>query len=154
MTIAPIVRVAAAVAAAAALSTTAAANAPAGRYTAGGGTVYDSKTKLTWQQTAPTTTYSWADAKTYCASAAVRTALGGTGWRLPTIKELQSLVDYSQTAAPFIDSQFFPGTPASYFWSATPAADYPTYAWNLNFNNGSPSLNNAATTVIDVRCVR
>ena len=32
-----------------------------------------------------------ADAKTECANA----NLGGTGWRLPTLKELQSLVDYS-----------------------------------------------------------
>ena len=36
------------------------ANAPAGRYTTpASGTVYDTKTKLTWQQAVPTTTYTW-----------------------------------------------------------------------------------------------
>jgi len=35
--------------------------------------------------------------------------LGGTGWRLPTLKELQSLVDYSQTISPRIDSTAISG---------------------------------------------
>jgi hypothetical protein len=60
------------------------ANAPAGRYTIAEGTVYDTKTMLTWQQTIPTRQYYWADAKTYCGSATVSSALGGSGWRLPT----------------------------------------------------------------------
>jgi hypothetical protein len=83
-----------------ALPTSADASAPAGRYVVtnggtGNGTVYDTKTKLTWQQTVSSTTYTWADAKTYCAG--VGTSLGGTGWRLPTLKELQTIVDYSQS---------------------------------------------------------
>ena len=63
------------------------ANAPAGRYTTSSGTVYDTKTKLTWQQAVAPGTYAWAGAKAYCAGL----NLGGTGWRLPTIKELQTI---------------------------------------------------------------
>jgi hypothetical protein len=55
-------------------------------YTAAGGTVYDAKTKLTWQQTVSSSMYTWADAKTYCAG--VGTSLGGTGWRLPREQEM------------------------------------------------------------------
>src|ERR1700690_1382575 len=74
-----------------------AATAPAGRYTyPATGTVYDTKTKLTWQQTAQSAPrpYAGAAAKTYCAG--VGATLGGTGWRLPTVKELQTIVGESR----------------------------------------------------------
>jgi hypothetical protein len=154
MTIARIARIGAAVATAALLSTSAAANAPAGRYMASGGTVYDVKTKLTWQQTVSTTKgYTWADAKTYCSSAAVSSALGGTGWRLPTVKELQSLVDDSQTTGPTIDSQFFSGTPSNVFWSSTPSASASSSAWSVYFSNGVTNAIGVGSTYA-VRCVR
>src|SRR5664279_4073220 len=78
-----------------ALTSAAGADAPAGRYTVTSGTVYDSKTKLTWQQVVPATGYIWAAAKTYCVG--VGASLGGTGWRLPTRNELLTIVDYSRT---------------------------------------------------------
>jgi Protein of unknown function (DUF1566) len=127
------------------------ANAPAGRYTANGGTVYDVKTKLTWQQPAPTATYSWANAKTYCASAAVSSALGGSGWRLPTIKELQTLVDYSQTTPPAIDQSYFSGTQTTDYWSSSSLAGGPSSSvWVVSFYDGSTNSGSGGF----VRCVR
>src|SRR5262245_59198244 len=69
-----------------------AADAPAARYNAsmGKGTVYDTKTTLTWQQ-APTAAADWKSASSSCTMPAP--TLPGTGWRLPTMKELQTLVD-------------------------------------------------------------
>lgn len=138
------------------LPTSADANAPAGQYvvTAGGtgnGTVYDTKSKLTWQQTASSATYSWAAAKTYCAG--VGASLGGTGWRLPTLKELQSLVDYSQSTAPMIDPNAFPSTPSAVFWSSSPVAGSPSGAWGVSFNNGN-TFNGVVSYTYNVRCVR
>src|SRR5438128_5669991 len=78
------------------------ANAPAGRYTIANGTVYDTKTKLTWQQAIVAPPSSWSDAASYCASL----ALDGTGWRLPSAKELQTIVDESQRS-PAIDPTAF-----------------------------------------------
>jgi hypothetical protein len=123
----------------------------AGRYTMTGGTVHDTKTKLTWQQPVPTTTYAWADAKTYCASTAVSSALGGAGWRLPTYKELLTIVDSSQSSGPMIDRNAFPGTPSSDFWSATPLAGLPSSAWRVDFDYGSTDTNDVPGYV---RCVR
>jgi hypothetical protein len=141
------------------LPTSAGANAPAGQYvvTAGGtgnGTVYDTKSKLTWQQTVSSTTYyTWADAKTYCAG--VGASLGGTGWRLPTLKELQSLVDYSQSTAPMIDPNAFPSTPATSFWSASRLAGSPSNAWSVNFSGGGSGYGDVGCGYCDrVRCVR
>jgi hypothetical protein len=140
------------------LPTPANATAPGGRYvvTNGGtsnGTVYDTKTKLTWQQTISSTSKSsnYA-AKEYCAE--VGSGLGGTGWRPPTLKELQSLVDYSWPAPPRIDSTAFPGTPSEsslgWFLSASPVAGDSSYAWGVNFNDGGIRVG----TYGYVRCVR
>jgi hypothetical protein len=134
------------------LSPSADADAPAGRYTTAGGTVYDTKTKLTWQQLVPTTTYAWADAKTYCASPAVSTALGGSGWRLPTYKELLTIVDYSQSG-PAIDPIAFPGTPSDWFWSSTPYASSSGSAWRVDFSDGSARHYGVGISY-RVRCVR
>jgi formylglycine-generating enzyme required for sulfatase activity len=130
------------------LSTSAKATAPAGRYTTTGGTVFDTKTKLTWQQTAPAATYTWAAATTYCQSL----SLAGTGWRLPTSKELQTIVDYSQSN-PSIDPTAFPATPATYFWSSSPLAGSPSSAWFVYFSSGITGFFDV-TSSTDVRCVR
>jgi Protein of unknown function (DUF1566) len=129
-----------------------AATAPAGRYTyPAAGTVYDTKTKLTWQQTAPSAAYAWADAKTYCAG--VGATLGGTGWRLPTMKELQTIVDESRSN-PSIDPTAFPGAPAAIFWSSSPVAGSPSYAWSVYFYVGNTDYGWATAHTLDVRCVR
>jgi hypothetical protein len=138
------------------LPTSASANAPAGQYVVtasgtGNGTVYDTKSKLTWQQTVSSATYSWVAAKTYCAG--VGASLGGTGWRLPTIKELQSIVDLTQTAAPFIDPNAFPSTPENSFWSSSPVAGSPSIAWDVNFNIGYTNYGGVSSSN-NVRCVR
>jgi len=140
--------------------TSADANAPAGRYvvTAGGtghGTVQDTKTGLIWQQTVTSTsaTYNWAGAKTYCASTAVSTSLGGTGWRLPTLKELQTIVDYTQATSPIIDSTAFPSTIAVGFWSSSPLAGSSSVAWFVYFYNGN-TINLGVSNPLNVRCVR
>lgn len=140
------------------LPTLADAAAPAGRYvvTAGGtnkGTVYDTKTKLTWQQ-AVQSNYTWADAKTtYCPG--VGSTLGGSGWRLPTLKELYTIIDFSMSDSPRIDASAFPGMPTdapAYFWSASPVSGELDGAWGLYISGivGNFSVDNTAY----VRCVR
>ena len=134
------------------------AAAPAGHYVVtagsgtGNGTVYDTKSKLTWQQTVSSTAYTWADAKTYCAG--VGASLGGTGWRVPTIKELWSIVDLSQTAAPMIDPNAFPSTPSEDFWSSSPLAGSSSLAWGVYFFDGSTFYVDVSFNNSLVRCVR
>jgi hypothetical protein len=131
------------------------ADAPPGRYTGSGGTVVDSLTHLTWQQMVAATggddgagRSTWANAKSTCAS------LGG-GYRLPTAKELFTLVDFSKTN-PAIDTSTgaFPGTPSEAFWTATPlAGSPPTSAWFISFDDGYAG-NVVMTQPNRVRCVR
>jgi hypothetical protein len=129
--------------------------APAGQYTytAGGVTVVDAKTGLTWQRTVPTA-MTQLEAKTYCKSDAVATSLSGVGWRLPTTKELQTLVDYSADAAPMIDRSAFPLTPPNPFWSSSPVATTVlANVWATTFANGFTFITDP-TNVQYVRCVR
>jgi hypothetical protein len=147
-----------------AFSRLAGANAPTGRYTASGGTVYDTKTKLTWQQTSPSAMYALQGgaAATYCAG--LSATLGGSGWRVPTVKELLTIMDYSQltngmTMPPAVawDSVFQftgGGVPPLYYWSSTASAQNPlTAAWAVNFMNSAISPN-PISSANAVRCVR
>lgn len=61
---------------------------------------------------------------------------GATDWRLPTIQELLTLVDYSRYA-PAIDTGAFPDTQSDWYWTSTsPAAGSPSCAWIVDFDDG------------------
>ncbi len=128
------------------------ASAPAGRYTISNGTVYDTKTKLTWQQTISTTPYTWSDAQSYCTPL----NLDGTAWRVPSLKELMTLVDFSVppgSGTATVDATAFPNTPADGFWSSTPVAENSSVAWIVDFSYGRMDYR-AVGANNDVRCVR
>ena len=124
------------------------ANAPAGRYTVQNGTVLDTKTNLTWQQAMAPSMQTWSLAQSYCAGL----SLSGTGWRAPSIKELETIVDESLTN-PAIDPTAFPGTPAAFFWTSSLFAGDPSKAWSVRFTSGS-SYFGAGSSMSYVRCVR
>ena len=124
------------------------ADAPAGRFTVQSGTVYDTVTKLTWQQGLDPNSYTWAQAGTYCAGR-------GSGWRVPTVGELQTIVDETRGGGIAIDRTAFPNTPATWFWTSTTVVGQPNYAWYVDFNSGLTTFrpDNKPTTN-RVRCVR
>jgi hypothetical protein len=130
------------------------AAAPAGRYTApASGVVHDTKTGLDWQQGTSATKYIYADALSYCSANSA--GLPGTGWRLPSTKELLTLVDDRAPVAPAIDTAAFPATQQSEYWSATtytPSPRTPS-AWTVSFSDGSMD-SSAMTSTYYVRCVR
>jgi hypothetical protein len=111
-----------------------------------GGLVRDTLTQLVWQQQASNSTMDWASAQTYCLSA-------GVGFRLPTVKELASLVDLTLNTGPTIDRAAFPGTPAEGFWTSSPYAGVSGRAWYVHFNFGNLNHNDVGSTN-GVRCVR
>lgn len=115
-------------------------------YTTTTDTVLDALTGLLWQRIPPTTTYTWADARTYCDSL----TLGGTSdWRLPTRIELVSIAAY-KSPPPAIQTGPFPGTPQAPFWTASPRGA--SAAWFVVFTTGASNF--ALTTqAMNVRCV-
>lgn len=125
-----------------------------GSYTDNGdGTVTDKVTGLMWQQTVPTTVIgTWSSAVAYCPTL----TLGGhADWRLPSIAELSSIVDYGVASpGPTINSAVFPGAEAGGYWSSTRVANS-AYAlvWLVLFDKGEVGANYATTTA-SLRCVR
>ena len=112
------------------------------------GTIYDGRTGLTWQQAVDAGSYTHSQATAYCENL----NLNGGGWRLPRLKELQTIVDYSR-ADPAIDPTAFPATPSGYFWTSSPAAGSATLKWIVSFINGSTNRI-SSTGTFRVRCVR
>ena len=126
------------------------ASAPTGRYTIANGTVYDSKTKLTWQQAVSSSLYAQAGAASYCSTL----ALNADAWRLPTMKELVTIVDFSGAPlAMAFDATAFPGTPTSAaFWTSTPYAGATGNTWLVSFSDGTTS-HDVASNTYNARCV-
>ena len=112
----------------------------------GDNVVVDINTNLMWQQTISSSTYDWSDAGSYCSGL---TYAGYDDWRLPTPKELFTIVDNSRYN-PAIDTTYFPNTPSSYFWSSSTNNNN---AWYVYFDDG-PVGYSLKTNNGYVRCVR
>jgi hypothetical protein len=73
---------------------------------------------------------------------------GHTDWRIPNVKELQSIVDY-QNPNPSVEAAFNTNcstectvttcscTQTNFYWSSTTNADVPSAAWPVGFGNGA-----------------
>jgi hypothetical protein len=127
------------------------------------GTVTDNNTGLTWQRQDVADTHNWYEATgtydaTYNAtsySVCGSLPLGGyTDWRLPSKKELITIIDYSISyPEPTINNTYFPNTSLSPYWSSTPVASYTSIAWTVGFAYGWVSSDNKYQDHY-VRCVR
>ncbi len=112
-------------------------------------TARDLRTGLTWQRgTAPAPLGLFA-ARDYCAELDLA---GEQGFRLPTMPELETLVDET-TRAPAIDADVFAGTPSVPFWTGSAWAGSAELAWYVSFDYGA-ALYDLGTTPNAVRCVR
>ena len=118
------------------------------------GTVTDNLTGLIWLQDADCFgSKTWQEA----LDAVTALALGSVacqnypaqlnlGWRLPNVKELQSLIDYSQSwpalpvGHPFIDVHY------DWYWSSSSYVPTPSNAWCVGLNNGGVFYNSKSGT--------
>ena len=60
---------------------------------------------------------------------------GNSDWRMPTIKELATLMNLDEHA-PVINDSYFPHTMSSYYWSSTTVTYNTGDAWYVPFNGG------------------
>lgn len=98
----------------------------------GDGTVLDKETNLVWQKQDDGKRRTHAEAVSYCEDNEAK--LPGKGWRLPTVKELFSLVDHERHS-PAIDPLFLQ-TQSSCYWTSTPCASDSGGAWGVYFYDG------------------
>jgi formylglycine-generating enzyme required for sulfatase activity len=135
--------------------------APPNQYTiVATGEVRDNYTGLIWEQGYSPATLSWSAAEAYCESL----ALNGQSWRLPSIRELATLVDEAQVA-PSINRALFPNTQYGarsndWYWASHAAVGNPSAHWALNFDDGFTGFNAGASgawnyfTAAWAKCVR
>jgi len=118
------------------------------------GVVTDSETNLAWQNNYSDNNGNmksalWSTALAYCKDL----DLDGTGWRLPNIKELTTIMDDTSTNS----SKTFPKltlVQSSNYWTSTTYSSDSNFAWVLNFNTGSHDRKEKTNSDNKVICVR
>jgi len=104
----------------------------------GDGTVADRATGLTWMQADSAEPMDWPRALAYAEGLIFA---GHDDWRLPTVKELQSIVDYGRAPdatdpakrSPAIDSIFTLRDPESWAWTSTTHLEFEGGAYYVCF---------------------
>ncbi|WP_019520603.1 Lcl C-terminal domain-containing protein [Faucicola boevrei] len=117
---------------------------PDSRYQDMGAEVKDNVTGLIWQRcsigqtwngntcTGTATEHTWKQALTVAKNL-------GKGYRLPNIKELQSLIE-TKCYSPAINTSIFPNTETAFYWSSSPYVQFDDLAWGVNFNLGNSNV--------------
>ena len=111
------------------------------------GTVSDSETGLVWDRCSWGQTGAdcsggladssfWGDALVNAIAANGSAYKGYTDWRMPNVKELESLVKIDAVSAPTIDTTAFPSTSGLYATSTVAAGLPGSHAFGVNFVTG------------------
>jgi hypothetical protein len=116
---------------------------PSGTSTPADDVVLDKETGIIWPRNAnlKNSAFNWLDANTTCRELKLANR---TGWRLPTVEELSSLIDPRlinpalPTGHPFIGVQFGQGVWA--YWTSTNYENPSAAAWFVNLGNGGAAL--------------
>jgi len=114
-------------------------------------TFTDPATGLIWQDTSHQKRRNWSNSITYCENIEYA---GYSDWRLPTIKELESILDTNKD--PNIISGFVNIRPIDY-WSSSEDISDSVKAWEMNFgamNFGHNAGSYEKLTRRYARCVR
>jgi hypothetical protein len=123
----------------------------------GDGTVTDALTGLMWtEDDNDNETMTWQEALDYANNLSLGNKGCGTSytdWRLPNVKELQSLIDFSNYDPSLPGGHPFLNVQSSYYWSSTTIEGYTSFAWYVSMSSGSV-YGNEKTLSYDVRPVR
>lgn len=98
----------------------------------GDGTILDQNTGLIWQKIETANPTIWEAALSYAETLELA---GHDDWRLPNIKELQSINDESRVN-PSLDTAIFPNAQAERYWTSTSQNNQSHRAWFVDFRYG------------------
>jgi hypothetical protein len=115
----------------------------------GNGTTTDNLTNLIWQKIIYSDSLTWENALTYADTLTIN---GNADWRLPNIKELQSINDET-IINPSINTSYFSTSNINKYWSSTTLPNQTTRAWYLDTHFGITTYD-TKTVKHSVICVR
>jgi hypothetical protein len=130
-------------------------NTPDSRYQANGSEIKDKQTNLIWQRCALGQTWNGSTCigleKKDTWENALQAAKNQTGWRLPNIKELKSLVE-TACYDPAINSNIFKEAINTSYWSSSTLAEDARNVWIVTFDDGiahqMSKMDSAATRLV------
>ena len=97
----------------------------------------DNVTNLIWSlQTGSGDWTTYASTTLPTATNAANRCGFATDWRLPTRRELLSIV-LNDGSSPSVDASYFPSTQSNWYWTSDTYAPDPSVAWIVHFNDGS-----------------
>ena len=120
-------------------------NAPPDRFVVTNGVIFDVQTGRNWQKSI-STARTFADATSYCA---LLTLNGISGFRLPEVHELHTIVD-ERKADPALAETFGSG---DHVWSKTKRSGSSDTVWTIDEFDGHTVIYGTAQTAVP-RCVR
>lgn len=94
--------------------------------------ILDRETGIVWEKSPGTSTFNWADSTIHCIDKNVG---GRKGWRLPSVDELGSLVDTTNSSPSLPSNHPFLNVQLNIYWTATSGWDTST-AWWVRFTDG------------------
>ena len=101
----------------------------------GTGIVTDNTTQILWLKNANLCGKSnWLDAKTQCAK---QTVGGITGWRLPTLSELRTLIEPGEVNPALPLGHPFTNVQSDLYWTSDEIAKIGNPVWLVNFYDGT-----------------
>ncbi|GAB4090823.1 Lcl C-terminal domain-containing protein [Hydrogenophaga soli] len=114
----------------------------------------DNVTGLVWSLQTPSATWDAATTASYPDAGHNSASRCGysNGWRLPSTRELLSIVHHGLSAGPMVDTAYLP-TPGNLYWSRETYAPNPVNAWVVIFGNGDTDTRSKSSTN-NVRLVR
>ncbi len=101
-------------------------------------TIKDINTRLMWTRDANIAgrKMDWYKANDYIKQLNGKKYGGYSDWRLPTIKEFQTLVKQVYGQHTILNKGGFKKVQGDFYWSSSPNADYPKFAWAFNVSGG------------------
>lgn len=116
----------------------------------GNGTVVYYDENYCWQKEVLDFSMEWDDAELYCKEL----ALGGyDDWRLPTLEELEVIVDYDAVGDVRINAVAFSNTLKKHYWTSTEYRGKLNTHWYIHFELGHQGYARDYN-LYEVRCVR
>jgi len=106
-------------------------------YTAMNGQIFDRKTSLYWAAFDPQFNSAWGT----CVSFAEGYSIGGASdWRMPNIREVESLMAYGKSNPVLPDGHPFSGYTNAVYWTSTTFAGDTASSFSLNMADGTIGL--------------